>query len=60
MMAITCLAELIERLEAIKADIASPDLKWAIEHVSDILDDCRDYAELEEPRRPIAKCRVTP
>lgn len=48
-MTITTLSELIERLEAIRADIDSPDLDWAVEHVSDILDDCRDYAELEQP-----------
>lgn len=48
-MTIRTLAELIERLEAVKADIDSPDLEWAIEHLSDILDDCRDYADLEGP-----------
>ncbi len=47
MMSIRTLAELIERLEGIKADIDSDDLDWAIEHVEDILDDCRDYADIE-------------
>lgn len=55
-MKITCLTELIERLEDLKADIDAPDLDWAIEHVSDILDDCRDYADLENSTRPIANC----
>jgi hypothetical protein len=53
---ITSLAELIERLEALKADIDSPDLAWAVEHVGDILDDCRDYADLEDAHRPLTKC----
>lgn len=47
---IRSLSELIERLEGVKADIDSPDLAWALEHVDDILDCCRDYADLDDWR----------
>lgn len=51
MTPIRTLPELIERLEAVKADIDGEDLEWAVDHIGDILDDCRDYADLEDMRR---------
>lgn len=47
-MTITTVVELIERLEDIKADIASGALSWVLPHLDDLLDDCRDVADDEE------------
>lgn len=58
-MRIRSLAELIERLEDIRADIDSPDLRWADEYVEDMLFEAREYADLEETCRPIVKCGVS-
>lgn len=49
-MKITSLAELIERLLDVQADLDAPDLDWAVEHLEDILDDCRDYADIDNAR----------
>jgi hypothetical protein len=46
------LSDLIERLEALRTDLSrTPELAWAVPHVEDLLDDCRDVADLDAPLR---------
>lgn len=51
MTTIDTLAELLERLEDIRADINTPSLWWAAQQIDALLELCREHADAAESER---------